>query len=728
MSKSKLGLILMLFGLISAFIYFDIAQYLNLATLKSEQASLKSFVESRPILAATLAFVIYVVVTAASLPGAAIMTLGIGAAFGLGWGLLIVSFASTIGATLAMLAARFILQAQVQRRFGRQLKGINEGVEKEGAFYLFTLRLVPVVPFFVINLAMGLTKISVPLFYIVSQVGMFAGTLVYVNAGTQLAQIESLSGILSPGLLLSFVLLGIFPLLAKKFVEFVRSRKILAAWDRPASFDRDLIVIGAGSGGLVAALIAATVKAKVTLIEKNKMGGDCLNTGCVPSKALIRSAKLAADMKKGESLGFSNMNVDMDFSAVMERVQRIIREIEPHDSVERFEGLGVDVELGEAEILSPYSVRINGKVLSTRNIIIATGAEPLIPDIRNLNRVRYLTSDTVWGLTEQPRRLIVLGGGPIGTELAQTFNRLGSQVTQVERASHIMTREDPEFSDMVAKSLSAEGVRILMGYNAAEIVIEDGEKFLLCESVVKDMPAKRVAFDELLIAVGRKANLKGFGMENLRVDVTERGTIAVDEYLRTNYPNIYAVGDVAGPYQFTHTASHMAWFATVNALFGSFRKFKVDYSVVPWSTFCAPEVARVGLNEKEAKLEGVEYEVTRFNVAELDRAIADEEAHGMVKVLTVPGKDKILGVTIAADHAGDLIAEYVLAMKHGLGLNKILGTIHIYPTLAEMNKFAASEWRKNHKPDWALDLAERYHSWRRGDQRILETEVERNKN
>ncbi len=714
MSKSKYGLILVILGLISAFIYFDIAQYLNLATLKSEQGSLISFVETSPILAAAIAFAIYVVVTAASLPGAAIMTLGIGATFGLGWGLLIVSFASTIGATLAMLAARFILQDQVQRRFGRQLKGINDGMEKEGAFYLFTLRLVPVVPFFVINLVMGLTKISAPLFFVVSQVGMLAGTVVYVNAGTQLAQIESLSGILSPGLLFSFVLLGVFPLITKKLVESVRARKILSGWDKPATFDRDLVVIGAGSGGLVAALIAATVKAKVTLIEKNKMGGDCLNTGCVPSKALIRSARLAADMKRGESLGFSEMKVDVDFSAVMERVQRIIKEIEPHDSVERFEGLGVDVELGEAEILSPYRVRINGKVLSTRNIIIATGAEPFIPDIKNLDKVNYLTSDTVWGLREQPRRLVVLGGGPIGTELTQTFNRLGSQVTQVERASHIMTREDPEIAEMVAKSLTDEGVTILTGYSASEVVVEEGEKFLVCESVVKGEPAKRVAFDQLLIAVGRQANLKGFGIENLSVDVTDRGTIAVDEFLRTNYPNIYAVGDVAGPYQFTHTASHMAWFATVNALFGRFKKFKVDYSVVPWSTFCSPEVARVGINESEAKLESIEYEVTRFNVAELDRAIADEEAHGVVKVLTVPGKDKILGVTIAADHAGDLIAEYVLAMKHGLGLNKILGTIHIYPTLAEMNKFAASEWRKNHKPDWALDLAERYHRWRRG--------------
>ena len=710
MKSGKLILILVLTGVVGAFIYLDGNQYLTLEYLKSEQDALANAVQANPVRAAIIFFAIYLAVTAASLPGAAIMTLAGGAVFGFWWALVLISFASTIGATLAMLLARFIFRDQVRKRFDRQLQRIDEGVEKEGAFYLFTLRLVPIVPFFVINLAMGLTKISAPLFFIVSQVGMFAGTIVYVNAGTQLAKIDSLSDILSPALISSFILLGLFPLIAKKIVDYVRSRKVLRGWRKPSVFARDVIVIGAGSGGLVAALIAATVKAKVTLIEKNKMGGDCLNTGCVPSKALIRSAQLVFDMKRGANLGFKEMQPEIEFSKVMERVQRVISEIEPHDSVERFEGLGVRVEIGEAEILSPYTVRINGEVLSTRKIIVATGAEPFIPPITGIDQINYLTSDNLWEIREQPGRLVVLGGGPIGTELAQTFNRLGCEVTQVEMASQIMTREDPEIAEMVAQSSRAEGVTILTGYTATEVVIEAGENYLLC-SGEQD---QRLPFDELLVAVGRVANTHGFGLDNLGIEITKSGTIAVDEYLRTNYPNIYAIGDVAGPYQFTHMASHMAWFATVNALFGAFKKFKVDYSIVPWSTFCSPEVARVGLNEMEATSQNIEYEVTRFDVAELDRAIADEEGHGVVKVLTVPGKDTILGVTIAAHHAGDLISEYVLAMKHGLGLNKILGTIHIYPTLAEMNKFAASEWRKNHKPDWALDLAGKYHSWRRG--------------
>ena len=710
MSKSKIVLLLGFALLVGAFAYLDLGQYLTLDYLKSEQANLNDAVAANPLLSALTFFFVYVAVTGASLPGAAILTLAAGAIFGFGWGLLIVSFASTVGATVAMVLARFIFRDQVERRFSMQFSAINDGIQKEGAFYLFTLRLVPIIPFFVINLAMGLTKISVPVFFVVSQLGMLAGTMVFVNAGTQLAEIDSLSGILSAELLGSFVLLGIFPWIAKFAVEAVRARRVYAGYSKPAAFDRDVIVIGAGSGGLVAALIAATVKAKVTLIEKHKMGGDCLNTGCVPSKSLIRSAKFAADINRSADLGFRSAKADFDFSDIMDRVQRVIQAIEPHDSVERYESLGVDCEIGEAEIVSPFEVRINGKVLTTRNIIVATGARPFVPAIKGLEQIDYLTSDNVWELREQPKRLVVLGGGPIGTELTQTFNRLGSEVTQVEQADQIMTREDPEFAEMIADTLKSEGVNIITKMRATEIVIEAGEKFLICEGE----ESVRIPFDELLVAVGRTANVTGFGLEELGVELGERGTLAVDEYLRTNFPNIYAVGDVAGPYQFTHTASHMAWYASVNALFGTFKKFKVDYRVVPWCTFSSPEIARVGINETEAKAQGIAHEVTTYDVGHLDRALADEEAHGLVKVITAPGKDRILGVTIAADHAGDLISEYVLAMKHGLGLGKIMGTIHIYPTLAEMNKFAASEWRKAHKPDWALDIAEKFHDFRRG--------------
>ena len=711
MTKTKWYVLGVVLALLCGLIYFDVGAYLTLENFKAERAELTSLLTSHPVEFTGAFFLLYVLATAISLPGAAtVLTLAAGALFGLWWGALLVSFASTLGATFAMVIARWLFKEQVQHRFKEQLKTINRGMEREGAFYLLTLRLVPAFPFFAINLAMALTKMSVPVFYIVSQVGMLAGTIVYVNAGTELGRLASPADVLSPGLIGSFVLLGIFPLIAKRFVDWHKARRIYRGFDKPAGFDRDLIVIGAGSGGLVAALIAATVKARVTLIEKNKMGGDCLNTGCVPSKTLIRSAKLAHDLRRGSELGFTDQAVHVDMKSIMDRVQRAISVIEPHDSVERYESLGVDVEIGEGEVISPWRVRVNGKELTTRNIIIATGSEPLVPPIRHIDKAAYLTSDNLWQLREKPGRVVVLGGGPVGTELTQAFARLGSEVTQVELLPNILAREDEEFSALVQARLEQEGVRVLTGHGA-QAITEDGRGL-----VVKDATGaeKELPFDALILAVGRKAATRNFGLEKLGIALNDDDTVVVDDYLRTNIPNIYAIGDAAGPYQFTHTASHMAWYASVNALFGVFRKFRVDYSVIPWATFCSPEVARVGLNERDAQQQGIDYEVTTYDVSGLDRAIADEEAYGLVKVLTRPGKDKILGVTIAADHAGDLIGEFVLAMKHGIGLNKILGTIHIYPTLLEMNKFAASEWRKNHKPEWALDIAEKFHRWRRG--------------
>ncbi|MBE0502436.1 MAG: mercuric reductase, partial [Desulfuromonadales bacterium] len=498
------------------------------------------------------------------------------------------------------------------------------------------------------------------------------------NAGTQLGQIESLSGILSPGLLFSFALLGLFPLLARKGVDFMQKRTSLKAFQKPKSFDYNLIVLGAGSAGLVSSYIAAAVKAKVALIEKHKMGGDCLNTGCVPSKALIRSAKLLAYGRRAEEFGFRKTETEFEFGEVMERVQRVVGKVEPHDSIERYTDLGVDCIEGEARIISPYTVEVGGRTLTTRSIIVATGASPFVPPIPGLDQVDYLTSDTLWQLRELPQRLVVLGGGPIGCEMTQAFVRFGAQVTQIEMGPQIMGREDPDVAALVRQRFTAEGVNVLTEHAAKQVLTEGKEQFLICEHQGEQV---RVPFDRILVAVGRRPNVKGFGLEELGVRLSERGTVETDGFLRTNIPNIFCAGDVAGPYQFTHTAGHQAWYASVNALFGDFKKFEVDYRVIPWCTFTDPEVARVGLNETEAIQQNIPHEVTVFELAELDRAIAEGETHGWIKIITPPGKDKILGVTIVGSHAGDLLAEYILAMKHGLGLNKILGTIHPYPTL-----------------------------------------------
>lgn len=707
----KLPLLVLVIAAIACFFIFDLSQYFSLEFIKQNQADFDAFYQANPLLTVLIFFVVYVAVTGLSLPGAAIMTLAAGALFGLWVGVIMVSFASTIGATLAFFFSRFILRDSIQSRYSRQLKAINSGIEKDGALYLFTLRLVPAFPFFMINLVMGVTPIKAWTFYWVSQVGMFAGTIVFVNAGTQLGQLESLSGILSPGLLLSFTLLGVFPIIAKATINLIQARKVYAQFDKPKQFDTNIVVIGAGSAGLVTSYIAAAVKAKVSLIEKHKMGGDCLNTGCVPSKALIRSSRYINQTRNSESLGVKNTLVEFDFADIMERVQRVVKTVEPHDSVERYTGLGVDCVEGAATIRSPYEVEVNGEVITTKNIVIATGARPAMPPIKNIEAMNPLTSDTIWDIRERPDRLLVLGGGPIGCELSQSFQRLGCQVIQVLRGPRLMAKEDPEISEYVQQRFIKEGIDLRLNHTMTEFLEVDGQKTLRCEYQDEIVD---IAFDQLLVATGRQANISGFGLDNLDIETTSKGTIEVNEYLQTKYPNVYACGDVAGPFQFTHTAAHQAWYACVNALFGKFKKFKVDYSVIPAATFTEPEVARVGLNELEAKQQGIAYEVTTFDLEELDRAIADEEAHGLVKVLTVPGKDKILGATIVGEHAGELIAEYVSAMKHGLGLNKILGTIHIYPTLMEANKYAAGNWKKAHTPEKLLGWVEKYHQWMRG--------------
>jgi pyruvate/2-oxoglutarate dehydrogenase complex dihydrolipoamide dehydrogenase (E3) component/uncharacterized membrane protein YdjX (TVP38/TMEM64 family) len=712
--KHKKLLILLIVGLaIMAYLALDLGQYFNLDFIKARQQAFDAHYLERPLATIAVFFILYVAVTGLSLPGAAIMTLAGGALFGLALGTLVVSFASAIGATLAFLVSRYLLRDWVRTRFRDRLAAVDAGVARDGAFYLLTLRLVPLVPFVAVNLVMGLTAIRTWTFYWVSQLGMLAGTVVYVNAGTQLAQIDSLRGILSPAVIGSFALLGVFPLIAKKITDVLNARKVYRGWTRPKRFDRNLIVIGAGAAGLVTSYIAAAVKAKVTLIEGHKMGGDCLNFGCVPSKALIRSARQVKQAREAHRLGLSASNPEFDFAQVMARVARVIATIEPNDSVERYTGLGVEVLRGHAKIVSPWEVEVDGRRLSTRAIVIAAGARPFVPPIPGLDESGYLTSDTLWSLTELPRRLLVLGGGPIGCELAQAFAQLGSTVTQVEMAPRLMGREDADVAELMERALRADGVQIMTRSRAVRCEREGPHKRLVVEHAGKETA---VEFDVLLCAVGRVARTEGYGLEELGIPLSPRKTIETNAYLQTLFPNIHACGDVAGPYQFTHTASHQAWFAAVNALFGQFRRFRVDYRVIPWCTFTSPEVARVGLSEQEAQEQAIAFEVTRYDLSELDRAVADEAAHGFVKVLTEPGKDRILGVTIVSEHAGELIAEYVLAMKHKLGLNKILSTIHVYPTWSEANKFAAGKWKRAHAPQRLLAWAARYHAWRRGEQ------------
>ncbi|MFM5725569.1 FAD-dependent oxidoreductase [Aeromonas veronii] len=716
MNRTRLLLALVMGSLIGTFFSLDLGRYLTLDALQAQQAAVAQWVDSHFVSASLLFVLIYVLSTALSLPGASLLTLGGSAVFGVGWGLLLVSFASTLGATLAFLSARFLLRDWVEQRFGDKLATFQSGMAKEGAFYLLSLRLIPIFPFFLVNLLMGLTPIRVSTYYWVSQLGMLPGTFVYVLAGSELGQLTSTGNILSPGLMVALTLLGLMPWLVKKLTTHLAQQRLLAPYRKPTRYDYNLLVIGAGAGGLVTSYIAAAVKAKVALIEKHKMGGDCLNSGCVPSKALIRSARFAAEQRKADELGFSQSHSRADFAAVMERVAEVIKEVEPHDSIERYQGLGVECIEGEARLVSPWEVEVNGQRLASRHIVIATGARPLVPKLPGLDQVPYLTSDSLWQLRTPPRRLLVLGGGPIGCELAQSFAMLGVPVTFVELSDQLLPREEREVAELLAEQLAHDGVRVLTGWRA--------ERADYLPAAKGDLPIRLqlrrgdetqvVEGDQLLLALGRVANVSGFGLEALGVELAPCGTIAVDGFLATNFPSILAVGDVAGPYQFTHFAAHQAWYAAVNALFGQFKRFRADYRVIPAATYTTPEIARVGLNRKEAEAQGIPFEATRFELAELDRAIADGERHGFVEVLTVPGKDTILGATIVGTHAGERIAEFVLAMRHRLGLGKILGTIHAYPTLMEGNKYVAGEWKRAHQPTRVLALLARYHRWRRG--------------
>lgn len=712
MNRQRLLIITLLLLAVLGFYLSGAHTFFNLETLQAYRSDFQSAFQQSPWQVAGIFFAVYVIMATLSLPGAALLTLLGGALFGLGWGLLIISFASTIGATLAFLLSRFLFRQPIEKRFPRQFETVNRGVEKDGALYLFTLRLVPIFPFFMINLVMGLTRLKTTTFYWVSQLGMLPGTAVYVNAGGQLGELENLSGIISPTLIASFALLAVFPWIARRIALAVQKRNAYRGFTRPSHFDYDIVVIGGGSAGLVTSYIASAVKAKVALVEKHKMGGDCLNTGCVPSKALIRAARAAHEIRTAKRFGVSASEPEIDFSKVMGHVHQAISDIEPHDSVERYTKLGVDVYQDHATLTSPWKIKVGEKVLTARHIVLATGARPWVPPLPGIEHAPILTSENLWSLTKLPKRLVVLGGGAIGCELSQSFARLGSQVTLIEGSPQLLGREDTEVGEYLERTLTQEGVTVITSAKALEVCQHDQQHQLVVEH---NGERTLFEFDYLLVSAGRQANVEGLGLEALGITTTQGGTLALNERLQTRLPNIWACGDLAGPFQLTHAAAHQAWHAAVNALFGELKSFVVDYRFMPAVIYVQPEVARVGLNEKEATAKGMAFEVTHYSMSESDRAIAEGATEGFIKVLTVPGKDKILGATIVAENAGEWLGEFTIAMKHGLGLNKLLGTIHPYPTLGEAAKATAGVWKNAHKPERVLALLKRYFNWRRGD-------------
>ncbi|WP_304616583.1 FAD-dependent oxidoreductase [Paracoccus sp. (in: a-proteobacteria)] len=684
-------------------------------------ASAEAVRDERPVTILALYFLAYVAVAALSLPVAVWLTLGAGALFGLAAGIVLVSLAATLGAVLAFLTARHLLRDRVRARLGARLgeraDAIEAGLQRDGAFYLFSLRILPALPFFAVNLLMGLTPIRVWTYAWVSLLGMLPATAIYVNAGTQLAQIERPSDVLSPGIIGSFVALALFPWIARWGLGLWRRRQLGRSADRPRSFDRNVIVIGAGSAGLVAANVAASAGARVTLVEAHRMGGDCLNTGCVPSKALIASAKAAHAARNAARMGIAAGPVTVDFPAVMARIRAAIAAIAPHDSAERYRGLGVEVIQGRARLADPWTVDIalpDGltRRLTARAIILATGAAPVMPDLPGLAEAGALTSETLWDRLAQrgslPARLVVLGGGPIGLELAQAMARLGSAVTVVEAAPRLLPQEGERTASLIAGALAADGVTVLTGTRALAAGTEGAARWLEIEA---GGTTRRLPCDEILVAVGRKPRIEGLGLDGLGVPIS--GSIETNEHLQTTWPHILAAGDVAGPWQFTHAAGHQGAQAALNALFGDLWRQKGKLAAMPRVTFTDPQIARMGLGPHEAAKRGLAHDVTRYPLASLDRAVAEGATEGLVEVVTAKGRDRVLGVTIVAPEAGEMLAPFALAMQNGLGLSRMLSTVLPYPTWSEANRNLAGQWRRARLNPRLMAMLARYHEWRR---------------
>lgn len=700
----SLGLVLAAYVIRSG--YLDELSFEN---LKMRQLELQHWTRTHYTLAVFLYLLTYIGAAAVSLPVATVLSLAGGAVFGMLPGVLLASIGATAGGTLGFLASRFFLRDWVKARFPVRHEEFQKGIEREGSLYLITLRLTPVLPFWAINLVFGLTTMSTLVFSSVTFIGILPKLIFLVNAGGQLGEVQTLSGIMSLPVMLSLSALAIFPWLAKVALEYLRSAKIYRPFMRPSQFDYDVLVVGGGAAGLVSAYLAAALKAKVALIEKNRMGGDCLYTGCVPSKALIRSSQVAHLFRRGTEFGLQSVAPQVDFSRVFGRIQKIIEHIEPNDSVERYTGLGVDCLQGKAMIEDPFRVRLADRVITARNIIVATGATPIVPPIPGLMDVPHFTSETLWQLKESPGRVLVLGGGPIGCELAQAFNRLGCETSLIDKAPRLLGKEDPDVSEFILGTFRKEGIKVTL-----QSVVQRFEKLPTGGGKALLKNGQIIHFDALILALGRKASVTGFGLENLQLPLRADGTLEVDECLRTRFHNVLACGDVTGPYQFTHAGSYQAGIAVLNALFAPFKYFYTDYSTMPWCTYVDPEVARLGMNETEAKAAGVEVDVHEYRMEHLDRAVCEGENRGFVKVLTEKDGSRILGVTIVGAHAGEIMAEFALAKRKNLTLNDILNTVHSYPTFAEANKFVAGIWRRRHTPARAMSFLTRFHAWRRG--------------
>lgn len=699
-----------------AYFTFDLGQYFTLAYFRSQHAAIHAQYAEQPWYAALVFIVIYIPVAATSLPGGALMTLAAGAFFGALWGTVVISIASTIAATITFLGSRFWFRDLIQNKFSDSLRLINSGIERDGALYLFLIRLTPLFPFFVVNVVMGLTPIPTLTFIWVSQIGMIPVTAILVNAGTEVAALDDLSGLLSPGLVASLIFCGVLPLLGRKLAAYLRSRRLLRRYAKPKQFDCNLICLGGSKAAIVAANAAASMKAKVMLIAPPTKPDGALVSGDALSKELVRCAQFLFETHRAHQRGIRSVRTSCDLADLVAEVQRRIADQQRY-AAEWCSKHGITCISGEPMIVSPYAVKVRDRTLTTRSIVIATGSRMSIPIIAGIEKTNYYTADTLLALRVPPRRLLVVGGGSSGCELAQLFARLGSQVTLIETQQRLLASEDADVSELLLCQFQREGIDVRLGCLAQEFTVtEDRKALLYSRTGGAQRTPERVEFDELIVACGRIADTHDIGLEALGISVGDDGTVDVDEHLQTVYPNIYACGDVAAPFRFSHGAMSEASYAAFNALF-RLKRYKVNYSLMPWSALTDPEIARIGINEQEAATRAITHETAQYSYDESpDRLTATHEGEGLIKALTVPGKDKILGVTIVGPNASQLIAEFALAMAHGIGLSKMRATRHPYTGMGGVQRQATVPgWAMSgQEPIWLSRTLERFHTWQRG--------------
>ncbi len=690
----------------------------------------------------------YAVLTVAMIPGSA-LTIGSGLIFGFWKGFAVVTVGANLGALGAFLLARTLFRerAEALARGQKTFRAVDSAIAREGFRIVLLLRLSPVFPFTVLNVLLGVTGISAASYVLANLIGMLPGTLMFVYLGTlgeaaagtqslgqtvlrivglaatvvvtvvitriarRALKAASLDGGANPGVAPEAAPVGAG---AKTIPGDAYDQALLAsvkptAHVNPIPQDRyNLVVIGAGTAGLVTAAGGAGLGAKVALIEKHMFGGDCLNVGCVPSKGIIRAGRAAAAVREAGAFGIRLAGEPrIDFAATMERMRRLRAGIAPHDSVKRFSELGIDVYLGEGRFTGPDEIEVGGNKLRFQAAVIATGARATFPRIPGIEEVEPLTNENVFTLTELPRSLILLGAGAIGCEMAQTFRRLGSEVTIVIRGNRIMTREDPDAALIVQRKFEQEGIRVLTGSAIKRAEKRGGKKVIVIE---RDGSEESVEADQILIGMGRAPNVEGLGLSAAGIAYGTEG-VTVDANMRTTNPRVFAAGDICSRLKFTHAADAQARIVLRNALF--FGRARATDLVIPWCTYTDPEIAHVGCYEKEARDRGLA--VTTFTVPleDVDRAILDGETEGFGRIHLKSGTDRILGATVVASHAGDMIGELTMAIQNGLGAGKLASVIHPYPTQGEVVRKLGDAYMRTKLTPGVKRIMARILRWRR---------------